>query len=199
MALIRIINEESKGPLLTKIQDELVSCGRKVITHIFTRDYTGDIAFAVKSNSAMTTHIFIGKDFNDIKSDEISEAISGSKQITKSYRIDVKKGYQAKIIIDNGQFMVYDNDDKHAQCGEPAGEVIAKGVNHATYMIGFGGKEQYGGEFDTPVYIPKPAQPAENSGGGGYYDDGHRDNAPDLPSGNYVPIGGHSNEWERSM
>ena len=41
--------------------------------------------------------------------------------------------------------------------------------------------------------------PIETSGGGGYYDDGHRDNAPDLPSGNYVPIGGGSNEWERSM
>ena len=225
MALIRIINkakiqrdepvrpvQPAKGELLINRGEIIGNCGYNGFIWEFSRDYNGPMVFGITNDSKISGKILIGKNVDYPTSETIVKNFSYEDRGTELININVKKGYKLKLEFNNGEFIKHEGQNKPAQCGITNKEVIVKGVNHTTYRIGFGDEGQYGGEKNTPVYILKPkkpkepdvvevvapAQPGETSGGG-YYDDGHRDNAPDLPSGNYVPIGGGSNEWERSM
>ena len=185
-----------KGPLLWRASEIISardSC-EKGYVYEFLRNYEGPMAFGITNDSKVSGKIVIGENVDYPNAQTIVKNFSYEDRGTELINISVKKGYKLKLKMNGGEFMKHEGQNKPAKCGTTTEEVIAKGVNHTTYRIGFGDEGQYGGEFDTSVYIPKPAKPPEiptvvaperpkviavpeTSGGGGGSSDNH-----DLPS-----------------
>lgn len=180
--------------LLEKVEEKDWGCGFKGFIYKFLKDYEGVMTIGFANDSIISGNIFVGKNYLTLKEGEIIRPFSFDRQGVETINVKAKVGDQLVLSIKNGEALRHEDENKRAKCGETNSEVLAKGVNHASYRIGFGGEEQYTGEFDTAVYIPKP-ESNETSGGGGSSNDNN--DLPSASSGQEDSInpGGYGGGW----